>query len=289
MTDQTPDPRIDRMMAALYGELPEAEERAFRRLLEKDPALRAEFEELQGTRGMLAGWEVKERAPSFVMVDSPSREREGETGRGARRAATGMGWLDRILASVRSFGARPAWGLATAAVAVLILAMTGFRVERLDGGLAFRFGDPQPQVASTSTALDRLGSGRSIDGFSASGTQFPRDAREGQLIPVSAVDMVTRGEYDERNSELLMSLASLLNDYGERRDDEVEDVLRNYFLETRSRQDQDYRELNRRIDTLGFQIMREAGYDPGRQDDLLRGRSTAPSVPLELTPNRTKE
>ncbi|MBZ0267083.1 hypothetical protein K8I85_02920, partial [bacterium] len=62
------DPRIDKMIAYLYGELPEAEERAFRRLLEKDDALRAEYEELAGTRETLRGWEVEETVPSFVLV-----------------------------------------------------------------------------------------------------------------------------------------------------------------------------------------------------------------------------
>jgi anti-sigma factor RsiW len=136
MSDEKIDPRIDRMMAALYGELTESEERAFRRLLEKDDRLRVEFEELKETRRLLGGWEVEERVPSFVLIDG-----EGERAAG-RPAAIGSGWLERVRGALRGLGATPAWGLATAAVVLLVLAIAGFRIESIDGGIAFRFGEP---------------------------------------------------------------------------------------------------------------------------------------------------
>jgi anti-sigma factor RsiW len=47
------DPRIDKLVALLYGELPETEAREVRAMIEADPGLRHEWEELQGTREML--------------------------------------------------------------------------------------------------------------------------------------------------------------------------------------------------------------------------------------------
>ena len=58
------DPKIDRLIAALYGEMSDAERRDFDAELAADPALRAEWEEISGTRSLLAGWELEERVPS---------------------------------------------------------------------------------------------------------------------------------------------------------------------------------------------------------------------------------
>jgi len=109
MRGESIDPRIDKMMAALYGELSEAEERAFLRLLEKDDALRAEWDELRESRELLAGWKVEESVPCFILM-------EGER---APRRTPSAGWLERLRGAVRNLGAVPTWGLATAAVAVL--------------------------------------------------------------------------------------------------------------------------------------------------------------------------
>ena len=145
------DPRIDKMMAYLYGELPEAEERAFRRLLEKDDALRAEFEELSDVRQMLGGWEVEERVPSFVLVgDADSAQRDRKSG----------GGLAKILEPFRGFAVTPAWGLAAAAAILLVLAVGQFRVERVDGGVALRFGEPtDPAVTEVADAPSERSNG----------------------------------------------------------------------------------------------------------------------------------
>jgi hypothetical protein len=279
MREEGLDPRIDRMMAALYGELPEAEERAFRRLLEKDDRLRAEFEELKGTREMLAGWEVEERVPSFVLVDGPAEAPARPT------VPEGAGWLDRVRAAIASFGARPAWGLATAAAALLVLAIAGFRVERLDGGIAFRFGD---RPAAPAPTFDGLGAGQSLDDLAAGGRSSFAEVGDGSIVPVSDGEYLTAREFDARSTELMVSLASILNDYGAKRDEEVANLLRDFYLETRARQNDDYRELNRRIDTLGYQLLRDqsTGFDPERLEELLDDGGSDRSQPLELTPNR---
>ncbi len=289
MTDEPLDPRIDRMMAALYGELSETEERGFRRLLEKDDALRAEFEELKGTREILGDWEVEERVPSFVLVDRAVAEPSSSSAK--RRASAGPGWFERFREAARAFGRQPAWGLATAAVALLVLAIAGFRVEKLDGGVAFRFGEPTaPESAPfDDSVLDRIGDGRPLGEVAAGDGEMPVQAGKGKLVPVSSDGYLTQDEYDARSAELMISLASLLNDYGERRDEEVAELMNEFYVDTRSRQDSDFRDLNRRIDTLGFQFLRDSGFDPGQLNDQLNGRATDRSVPLELAPPRNTE
>jgi hypothetical protein len=276
MRDEPLDPRIDRMMAALYGELSESEERAFERLLEKDDALRAEFEELRETRAILGGWEIEERVPSFVLVDEPAAAERSE------RRSPASGWRERVAGFFRPLFARPAWGLATAAVALLVLAVGGFRVERVDGGVAFRFGEP---TAPPTTALDDLplGPGRSLDGPSGSGAAKGGD---GAVVPVAGY--VTKRELDDRDAEMMVSLASLLNDYGERRDEEMADLLLNYYRDTRDRQDSDYRDLQRRIDALGYQFLRSTGNAPPL-DESLGGGDDDRSRSLDSTPNGETE
>ncbi|MDM7915765.1 MAG: hypothetical protein QUU85_10965, partial [Candidatus Eisenbacteria bacterium] len=87
------DPRWEKLVALLYGELPPEEEQSLRMEIESDAALRAEWEEISGARSLLQSWEVPETAkePSFVFVTpEPARRRNGS----ARSAATG--WRERL-------------------------------------------------------------------------------------------------------------------------------------------------------------------------------------------------
>jgi hypothetical protein len=248
------DPRIDKMMASLYGELPEAEERAFRRLLEKDDALRMEYEELAGTRDMLAGWEVEELVPSFVLV-------EGTAARRAPSAPAGDGLWDRLVAAVRSFAVTPAWGLAAAAGVVLVLAMADFRVQRVDGGIAFRFGEastPQ-QVASTPTPEQGASfpdaRDLAIDGLP---TTRPSTADSpGNVVTPVSTGFVTQEELDHNNAQFMLSLTELLNAYGRQRDQRVSEGFQTLYQQVVSQQNYDYQELAGRIDVLGRELLLE--------------------------------
>ncbi len=246
--DGNVDPRIDKMTAYLYGELPEAEERAFRRLLEKDDALRAEFEELSATRDMLAGWEVEERVPSFVLVEGAQERRE--------TTVTREGWWARLRESMGRVAVTPAWGLAAAAVVLLVLAVSDFRVQRVDGGIAFRFGEPAPESAPTQVAgtpprdltLDGLPTARP-----AGNLGNPNSA----VTPVAA-EYVTQTELDQYNAQLMLSLAELLNTYGRQRDERVSDGMQTLYQQVVSQQNYDYQELAGRIDVLGRELLLES-------------------------------
>ncbi len=109
-------------------------------------------------------------------------------------------------------------------------------------------------------------------------------------MPVDAESpFLTRTEYNTRNAELLMSLASLLNEYGTRRDVAMDDLMQDYFLQTMSHQESDYRELNRRIDALGVEFLRERSAADLDLEDLLEGRVPVRSRPQDLTPTDERE
>src|SRR5688500_11758723 len=114
MKNEPIDPQKERLIAYLYGEMTGEEARNFARVLEKDDALRLEYDELRGARDVLAGWRVPEPTPSFVFLrEAPARSSE-ETR-----------WWKRfsLFQGAGGFGL----GLATAAVAGLILTASGFR------------------------------------------------------------------------------------------------------------------------------------------------------------------
>ncbi|MBD3236861.1 MAG: hypothetical protein GF330_09165, partial [Candidatus Eisenbacteria bacterium] len=76
MTGESLDPIRQKMVAALYGELPADAERELQAALAEDAELRAEWEELQAARGFLREAEHPEPAPSFVFTTpEPQRAR----------------------------------------------------------------------------------------------------------------------------------------------------------------------------------------------------------------------
>ena len=270
------DPRIDKMIAFLYGELPPAEEKAFRRLLEKDDALRAEWEELSGTRGTLAAWKVEEHVPSFVLVDGGGKAKA----EAKRTAGAGAGAWRRFLDSLRPVAMSPAWGLAAAAVALVVLAAGGFRVERVPQGVAFRFGGSGAS-APAGDVLPGVGDGQPLELATrppASGSATPG------LVPVSG-SYLTQDEFNAYNTDLMTTLVSLLNRYDEQRDKETTDLLQGLYAKINERQMFDYERTNRRIDALGAGLLLESSRTK-TIDDVLEGatrpaRDPAPTAGKE--------
>jgi hypothetical protein len=265
------DPRLEKMVAFLYGELPVEEEQAFRRLLAQDAALRADMAELSEARGALAGWHVEEHVPGFVLADVRG---EGK----ARGAAPSAGWGARLLASIRSFGATPAWALATAAVALVVLAAAGFRVERVPAGVAFRFGSERP--APQMDAVPGLGEGEPLELAARPPRTAPGSAGP---VPVGAA-YLTQDQFDSYNAELMTTLVGLLNRYDERRDAETAELLQALYRKVNERQLFDYERVNRRIDALGTGLLLETSRTQSIED-LLQGAQRAP----DSIPARTAE
>jgi hypothetical protein len=259
MSDERLDPRIDTMMAALYGELSESEERAFRRLLETDPALRAEWDELQGSRSLLAGWKVEETVPSFVLVGDPvappARKR-------AAAAAAGAGWWSRLTEAVRGFGATPAWGLATVGAAVAAFLIADARVDR------------KVEERLAGLGLDR--GERAAPALTGPGTSplplelgtRPLTGSGSEIVPASGQYM-TREEYDQGTDQLMGSIAQVLNEYGQRRDQETLDLMQAMYERVNQQQLYDYRQLNGRLEDLGHELLLSRSLAESRIEDLL--------------------
>jgi hypothetical protein len=244
MKEENLDPRIDRMMAALYGELSESEERAFHRLLETDEALRAEWEELRGARRAIAGWEVKERVPRFVLLEDAGLRRAP-----ARASGSALGrWLEPFRAMRMNWG----FALVTAAVAGVAFLAAEARFERQ---LEARLSPAGKELAQSRPVP--TGSGiearpempiEDLLGRPGAGT----DASP--IVPASG-SYVTRAELEANRDEMLQSLAMLLNQYDQREDQETLDLLQAMYERLNRQQLYDFRQLAGRVDNLGRELI----------------------------------
>jgi len=232
-----PDPRIERLVALLYGELSEQEEREMRALLETDPALRRDWEELVATRTVLTGWDLEEETPRFVFV--------GERGGGAHASAGARRWF---LGIPRLWSPRLAWITAAAAVLIAVLASADLRIESGDGRLYVGFGERTP-----------AGSDRLAEKVPGDLPMPPRggEARTGALEEVpgalhpqpaaQAGPYLTYSEFDAYTEGMARTLAALLNEYARQRDHEVTGLLESAFRGLASKQEEDYQRVQAEI------------------------------------------
>jgi hypothetical protein len=293
VTDGPVDPRIDKLIASLYGELSEEQEQELQRLLAEDAALRAEWEELRSTRAILKGWEVEEAPPSFVIV--------GGEAAAARSGRAPIGRWDRLKARLERLAPSPTWGLAAAALLLAVLALSDFQVHRVDGGIALRFGDrPEgPLVAKGNE-----------EAAPAAGTATPTGAAAGrtptiQAIPASevtggphdpktllaagnqagapdgAAPYLTREEFKTYADGMARTIVALLNDYSDRRDKELSHALVNMYQELNQKQTFAYDDLRGRIDAVGVGLIMEQTKTDAQLETLLdqsKGASLAPGT-----------
>lgn len=246
MNEDTLDPRHEQLIAALYGELSPEEEAAFQEQLQADPELRAQWNELRETRSVLGEWTVEAPAPSFVFLDDEE----------APPARSGV-WK-RIKAGFRG----PAWGLAAAGVmAVLIFA--GFRVDRVDNGLVFRFG---PGPALVTNGGSPVAGGTSLDvapGETASALPNAYTAGAGPESPV-----------------ILRQVSAMLSDYQDKRNAELAYILRGMVDELRAERAREMDDLKARVDVVGL-LMAEQNRSNAQIRTLIdRGQGTRNPAPL---------
>lgn len=248
-TNDPVDPRIDMLVAALYGELSDPERAEFEALLASDDALRTEWEELSGTRTMLGAWELDERVPSFVMVDPGA----------SRRRPVADGWWSRFSERFRGVFTFGGWAVAGAAAAVMILAAGGLNVEKTANGFAVSFGGPnEAQVADatpanatpTDAAPQETALRMPVD--RVSGTTAATGAADSPLRQVSdgTGNYLTRDEFDQYTAGMLQMMASYLSDYRSRRDQEIGAALRTLYGDINQRQSLQYEDLLSKIDSI---------------------------------------
>lgn len=262
MTDNPLDPRREKLIALLYGELGTDEERALREEIERDEALRSDWEELHATRQILQRWEVPEQPPSYVFVD------DRESTKTKAKSNTPGGWLDRL----RRLVPATSWVFATATAAIVALALTDFHIQRSDGAWMVGFGDPTPQKLV-------LGDPDDMDGVvplepSPAGQRGPAQlvsGDDGVLGPGSG-PYITREEFEAYNIGMTRTMIALLNEYDRQRDQETNAFLRTAFGGVAERQDENYRDLRSRIEALTMG-MNEEQYRTGVQIDYLMQQS----------------
>lgn len=263
MRDDLIDPRFEKLIALLYGELPEAEAAALRKEIESDAMLRAEYEDLSATRGFLAEWEVPEKSPHFVFLTDDRDARSV--------AATTSSLISRWRDQLRGLLTATPWAVATAAVLVAFLAWKDFRIDRTNGAIAFRFGPP---AAESTLMADRAlspvqgapdpGSGRIPTGTLESGRLV--DA----TVPPEGSAYLTRAEFDEYSNGMTRTMVALLNEYSRRRDQELTGLLQGAFGRLSDRQVNDYAELRGRLDALQQGVTVQKTVTDSRLDYLMR-------------------
>jgi hypothetical protein len=267
------DPKRERLIAYLYGEMTEEESNSFVRLLETDSTLREEFEELRGARQILAGWRVPEPTPSFVFLNETAGRPEG--------AAK---WWERFsfLRGMGGFGL----GLATAAGAALILAFTGFRMERVDGGLAFRFGEEKQNVLPSAERLDQFERSRTrSEPLELANTPETKP----DAAVASSSEYITRDEFEKLSSQMVGSVVDLLNEYGNQQNHEVTGILQAMYADLADRQSRDSEEIRHRMSALGVELLlRQAKSNPSSGE--LRMQPTSENEETDLvSPWKTLE
>ncbi len=275
MKNEHIDPRRERLIAFLYGEMNEAQAREFSVELEKDGELRLELEELQGTRDILSGWKVTEPTPSFVFVAEDER----------RAPHAPAPWWRRVVDVVTGGGpAGFGLGLATAATAALVIALTGFRVERVDGGLAFRFGDAERPANVAPRSQERLSPGELPQNGTPLEYATSETPRTGSRDPNA---YVTRAEVEDIATQMVGSVVDLLNQHGDRQNREFSGVLQTMYEDISDRQWRDSEELRQHMNTIGLELLmrqsraRAAGETTMAPTSLEPSESSTPPRPLE--------
>jgi len=228
----------EKMIAALYGELSEEEMRDFHARLAEDGALRAEWEALHEARAFLQHAEAPEESPEFVFL-APA-----ETGRPMRaaRIRTWHEWL-RL----------PTVGFALTTAVLLALLVSGLRMDRVEGGLALRWGPspaPSPDARRPSSPM----AGIPLEPSAGRGA-----ATTGVLEVRPVVDddrgYLTRTELVTYTQELVRLMGSDLDDYDRRRSGETIYMVREAYDELARRQQQDYERLDNRIEEIRRALM----------------------------------
>ena len=260
MTIDSPlDPRHSRLVALLYEELPPDEEQVLRAELARDPALRAEWDELNVARDFLGAWEIEERTPSFVFMEPPTDSTSAAPGpQGIIR-----GGIGRRGKTVLAFSG---WGVAAAALLFVALAGRGARFERLDNGFALRFGNQAPArpAAPTSTAeMAALRQSGARERFGLT-NGVPTDPAGHSLLSLTSAHaggdeeseaFVTPAELDSHQDEMVNMVVHMLNEERARQDREWTSMLRSVYSDLNDRQFTGYRDLRGRIEAVNVGLM----------------------------------
>lgn len=274
MTENPLDPRMEKLVALLYGELSAEEERLLRLQIESDPALRAEWESLGGTRSLMQAWENEDAPPQFVFLQ------EDESKQAVTRVIRpATGWRARMRGLLLGSG----WAVAAAAIVVALLAANDFRVVRKDGALTFRFGAPAEQLAANNPVTSYQPQGVPLEMPQSQAAPGGIEATD-PLIRQASAPYLTREEFEAYNAGMAKTMIALLNEYGRQQDQEVAGVLTLALGEIAAKQGQDYDELRSRIEAMRLG-MGDEQYRRGQQVDyLMEQNQVGETLPVSQSP-----
>ena len=261
MSDTPLDPRFEKLVAMLYGELSPADEKALRLEMESDASLRREWEELSEGHVYMEALE-EPAAPSFVFL----HEAESVPVRQIVPEAKAPWWK-----SLGNWGAGPVWAATAAVLLLAFVITTDFRVYGVDGGLAMRFGEP----ASRNFTLP-AGSNQLTPQLQAGGQNPATMQQAAYLTPQ---DMET---YEARMVRLF---GAMLQDYGRYKDREISGMVTAAVNELAFRQDLATKGLRDRIDAMGVGVTQTQGDLEMRFQNLERANENS----LEPVPASEKE
>jgi len=252
MNERPIDAHTEQLIAALYGELSPEEEAALRARMDADPGLRAEYLELSETRAVMGAWDVEGPASPFALPGT---------------APAGFG--ERLRRAFRA--PLLTWGFAGATLALVGLLIAGFRVDRVDRGLAFRFG-PEP-AAAPAPSLVSGPAAPSTDVVLPQGPEMTPVAEQG--VPV------TREDLDRYAGGIMQAMSGLLDNYQERRNAELAYILKGFYDTMTSEQEKKYQELRSQVHGVGMGLLAEQSVTNAALKDLME-RGAPPATPLNV-------
>lgn len=305
MTDKELEPQRDQMVAALYGELPPEEEEVFLTRLADDPALKAEWDELQEARGFLGAADAADTAPGFVFA-LPAATRAG--------SATPPGARGRLRSLWHGMLLRPAAGFALAAAACVVLMIAGLRVDRVPGGLAVHFGPTAPSRPTLAGATlaenggtrgnaSELAGAQGAPGLAeAQGTEVPSTLEGGPVLapggdeagvarggtPLDLSAPVTRAELAAFAQQLVSATETRLQQQEDRNLGQTVYMLRDYHRTMEEARQRDRREITADVNRA-FLALLQAGALGGERLELPRGQAAGDSTPIAVPLRQTEE
>lgn len=181
MKQKSLDPQRDRMVAALYGELPPDGLAELEAACAEDESLRRDWEELRTAKSFLQRAAQEETEPDFTFVwprDEPARPR---------------GWG---LSAPWRWLVPAASGFAAATAVFVALLAVGLRIDRTDRGVLVHL-DSSPRDPALSTTAPELGTGSLFTHHTAQDDYVTRGEVAALARMVNATARMTAARLDQ--------------------------------------------------------------------------------------------
>jgi hypothetical protein len=251
------DPRRERLVGYLYEELPPEEAAQVRAWLDEDPALRAEWEELQEARAFLRAPQ-EGAAPEFVFLNPLARAAAPLSPRRPR------------------FRLSAAWVFAACTLALVGLLLAGLRLDRTPQGLVLHLGEPVPAVpVSISPPPPALPPPVEL----ATANPAVPEIRTTAATPA---DVVTPDQLRRTAEAMMETVAAILEQREAARREEMGYLFTALYERLREEDTQRYQDLMDQIHGVGLGLLAEQTRTAARLDAII---GTSPASSQSSQPN----